>query len=145
MEVRIRHGKDNQSEAFARFHRVVCDKPFDEGGSDNGMTPLELMLSALGCCAMHQAVEYLRAGNLAQGEIELSVSAKEGLSPARLAEIGIEVNAPRLGMRARKGIIKAIEECLLRRALTDPPRLKVHLAAIAPEGPSAKRPLGLAP
>jgi putative redox protein len=55
MEVRIRHGSDKQSEAFARFHHVICDQPFDEGGSDSGMTPPELMLSALGCCAMHYA------------------------------------------------------------------------------------------
>ena len=64
MEVRIRHGKDKQSEAFARFHRVVCDQPFDEGGSDSGMTPPELMLASLGCCGMHYATEYLRARNL---------------------------------------------------------------------------------
>ena len=31
MEVRIQHGRDLQTEAFARFHRVVCDQPFDEG------------------------------------------------------------------------------------------------------------------
>src|SRR6516165_12750508 len=60
MQVRVRHGKNKQSEAFARFHRVVCDQPFDEGGGDTGMTPPELMLAALGCCAMHYASEYLK-------------------------------------------------------------------------------------
>ena len=81
MEVRIRHGKDMQSEAFARFHRVVCDQPFDEGGSDSGMTPPELMLSAIGCCAMHYAAEYLRARKLALDKIELRISAKKADGP----------------------------------------------------------------
>ena len=56
MEVRIRNGRNNELEAFARFHRVVCDRAFEEGGNDSGMTPPELMLSAVGCCAMHLCV-----------------------------------------------------------------------------------------
>jgi hypothetical protein len=42
MEVRVRHGQGKQTEAFARF---------SEGGTDSGMTPPELMLSALGLTA----------------------------------------------------------------------------------------------
>jgi hypothetical protein len=47
MEVRVRHGTGKQTEAFARFHRLLCDQP-SEGGADSGMTPPEVMLSALG-------------------------------------------------------------------------------------------------
>ena len=32
MEVRIHHGRGKQSEAFARFHRVVCDQ-FERQGA----------------------------------------------------------------------------------------------------------------
>jgi putative redox protein len=137
MEVRIRHGKEMQSEAFARFHRLVCDQPFDEGGGDNGMTPPELMLSALGCCAMHYAGAYLRARNLPLDEIELRVSARKGGQPVRLVEIGIEVDAPGLIARTREGLIKSIEACLLHRTLADPPRIHVSMAAQVTEGPLA--------
>ena len=44
------------------------------------------MLSALGCCAMHYATEYLRARNLALDGVELRVSPKKGGQPVRLAE-----------------------------------------------------------
>jgi putative redox protein len=141
MEVRIRHGKDKQSEAFARIHRVVCDQPFDEGGGDSGMMPSELMLSALGCCAMHHAAEYLRARRLALGDIELRVSATKGGRPLRLVKIGIEVDAPGLTTRAREGLIKAIEACLLRRTLADSPELKVSMATLVTEGPTATQPV----
>ena len=138
MEVRIRHGKDNQSEAFARFHRVVCDEPFDDGGSDTGMTPAELMLSALGCCAMHCAIEFLRARDLAP-DIELRVSAVKDGQPARLVEIGIEVDAAGLSARARAGLIKAIEACLLERTLARPPVVKVGMTTSVSEGPTEPR------
>ena len=125
MTVQIRHRKNKQSEAYARFHRVVCDQPFDEGGDNGGMTPPELMLSALGCCAMHYAVEYLRARGLGTEDIEIRVSAEKGGRPVRLAEIAIEVDAPGLDPHARRGLLKSVEACLLHRTLVEPPHMKV--------------------
>jgi putative redox protein len=144
MEVRIRHGKGLQSEAFARFHRVVCDQPFNEGGGDSGMTPPELMLAALGCCAMHYAGEFMRARGLALEDIEIRVSAVKGGQPARLVEIGIEVDAPGLSTRVRAGLMKAVEACLLHRTLASPPRVKLSMTTLVTEGPAAPQPVDLA-
>ena len=141
MDVRIRHSKEKQTEAFARFHRVVCDQPFDEGGGDSGMTPPELMLSALGCCAMHYAVEYLRARGLPLDAVGLTVSATKGGHPVRLVEIGIEVEASSLSTRAREGLLKAVEACLLHRTLMNPPRLKITTAAPVVENPPVELPV----
>src|SRR5215472_16405356 len=77
MTVRIRHKKNKQSHAYAGFHRVICDQPFAQGGEDSGMTPPELMLSALGCCAMHYAAEYLRVRGLETENVEIRVSAEK--------------------------------------------------------------------
>jgi len=137
MEVRIRNGRNHEVEAFARFHRVVCDQTFDEGGNDSGMTPPELMLSAVGCCAMTYAGEYLRARNLDPNGVEIRVTAEKGGAPARLVEIGIEVDAPGLTIRARQGLLKAVEACLLHRTLTNPPRVKISMATEVIEGPPA--------
>jgi putative redox protein len=140
MVVRIRHATNKQSEAFARFHRVVCDEPFDEGGADNGMTPPELMLAALGCCAMHYAAEYLRARHFCRGEIELRVSAEKGGRPLRLIRIGIEVDAPGLSARAREGLLKAVDACLVHQTLANPPKIDIHLSTkVAEEPVEAKR------
>jgi len=134
MELRIRPRKNKASEALARFHRVVCDQPFAEGGNDTGMTPPELMLAALGCCAMHYGAEYLRARNLPPDNIQLSVSAEKGGKPMRLVEIAIQVDAPTLSTRHREGLIKAVETCLLHRTLTNPPKVKLTLTPQVAEG-----------
>jgi putative redox protein len=144
MEVRIRHGKGYRLEANARFHRVVCDQPFDEAGSDTGMTPPELMLSALGCCAMYYAGEFLRARGLALDDIEIRVSGVKGGHPARLVEIGIEVDAPGLNTRVRAGLMKAIDACLLHRTLVDPPKVTLSMTTSVTEGPRFARAVGLA-
>ena len=145
MEVRIRHSKDHRAEAVARCHRVVCDQPVEEGGSDLGMTPPELFLASLGCCAMHYAADYMRARRLALEDIELRVSAVKGSRPARLVEIEISVDAPGLSSKVRAGLTKAIEACLLDRTLANPPRVKVSMTTLVKEGPpSVPQPVDLA-
>jgi putative redox protein len=140
MEVRIRHAKDKQSDAFARFHRVVCDQPFDEGGADGGMTPPELMLAALGCCAMHYATEYLRARHLAPDDVELRVSAEKGGRPLRLTAIGIEIDAPGLGVRAREGLLKAVDACLLHQTFATPPKIDIRMSTTLVEASVEAKP-----
>ena len=144
MEVRVRRGGDTKSEAFARFHRVVCDHSFDDGGGDTGMTSPELMLSAIGCCAMDCAVEYLRARKLAPDGIGLRISAEEGGDPRRLVEIGIEVDAPGLNAKTREGLLKTIEGCMLQQTLAVPPKLNVAMSTLVTESPRARQPANLA-
>lgn len=42
--------KNGYVESKARNHKVVLDTPPNLGGQDNGMTPAELLLSAIGAC-----------------------------------------------------------------------------------------------
>jgi uncharacterized OsmC-like protein len=137
MEVRVKHVRGYQQEAYARFHRVITDLPFEANGGDNGPTPPELMLSALGTCAMHYAVEYLRARGLPSTSVLLTVRAEKGGNPVRLEEIALEIEAPTLGPRARAGVKKAIEACLLHQTLSDPPRVKIDFAPAGIEHPVA--------
>lgn len=39
-----------QVEASARNHSIIIDEPKNAGGTDTGMTPVELLLSSLGAC-----------------------------------------------------------------------------------------------
>jgi len=128
MEVQIRHSAGKASEAFARGHRVGCDQPFDLGGEDTGMTPPELMLAALGACAMHYAVEFLRARKLSLDNIDIRVRGEKGGRPTRLTEIEITVDVPGLTGHLREGLLRAVDACLLHRTLCDPPKVKVAMA-----------------
>lgn len=135
MEVRIHPGKGKQTEAHARFHRVICDQPFDDGGMDAGMTPAELLLAALGCSAMHSAAAYLRAQGLATDKIDLTVSAERGGRPLRVTEIGIELDVPGLTTHLREGLIQAVEASSLCRTLQNPPALHIRMATELVEAP----------
>ena len=61
LEVVVNHLGAVQFEAKARQHTVYCDQPAENGGFDEGMTPPEFLLAALGTCAGYYAVQYLKA------------------------------------------------------------------------------------
>lgn len=53
--------KDNYLvEAETRGHKVIIDEPLELGGTDKGMNPVELLLSALGACQAIVARTYAK-------------------------------------------------------------------------------------
>src|SRR5580704_14044945 len=83
-------------EVAARGHRVICDQPMDNGGSDQGMTPPEFLLASLATCAAYYATQYLKTRGLAAGDLQVRVTAEKAAQPARLSSFRIEVTAPGL-------------------------------------------------
>src|ERR1022692_70220 len=94
MEVTIQHLGDVKFEASARGHRIICDQPADNGGSDSGLTPPEYLLVSLGTCAGFYAAQYMKARSLPHRGLEVKVSAEKATLPARLGQFRIEVTVP---------------------------------------------------
>src|SRR5690349_2089226 len=115
MEIQVRHILGKRFEASARGHHVQCDQPAGQGGDDCGMTPPELLLSALGCCAMHYAAEYLQTRNLPLTGLNIRVAGAKGGRPVRLTEIAIDVETPGLDASHRERLLKAVDLCLLHQ------------------------------
>jgi len=51
MKVDVQHMGDVQFSVATRGHVIYSDQPEDNGGYDEGMTPPEMFLGALGACA----------------------------------------------------------------------------------------------
>jgi len=132
MEAQVHHVLGQRYEANVRGHRVQCDQPVAQGGDDRGMTPPELLLSALGCCAMHYATEYLRARNLPLEGMNVRVTGEKGGRPARITEIAITVEASGLEPDQRQGLIRAVDSCLLHKTFLNPPDFKIESTVLAP-------------
>jgi len=108
---------------------VICDQPVDNGGSDAGMTPPELLLASLASCAAHYAAQYLNTRGLPAADLKVKVSAEKALQPARLASFEIEVTAPGLDERHQAGILRAAKSCLIHTTLLSGPSIEVSVVA----------------
>ena len=124
MEVTVRHLGDVKFEASSRGHRVICDQPLDNAGTDQGMTPPEFLLSSLGTCAGFYAARYLQTRSLPTEGLQVKVVAEKAVQPARIGSFRIEVTAPGLDARHEAGILRAVKSCLVHNTLLAAPAIE---------------------
>ena len=128
MEVVVEHLGAVQFEIQARKHKIACDQPAENGGFDEGMTPPELFLAALGSCAGFYAAAYLKKKNLATEGTRVRVTADKILGPARLDNFQIHVETPiQLDEQTRLGVEGAVHHCLIHNTLLQPPKIAIAI------------------
>ncbi len=67
------------AEAKARNHFLVIDEPVASGGDNNGPTPVEYLLTAIGGCVSMTLRMYAERKGWNVGKITVNVSQKEQL------------------------------------------------------------------
>ena len=129
METTVTYSGGEKFEAVCRGHRLICDQPVDARGTDEGMTPPELMLASLGTCAAFYAAYYLNYNKLSTDGLTVHVSAGKAKNPARMDDFVIRVEAPSVDESHEEALRKSVEKCLIHATLTHPPsiRMEVHL------------------
>jgi len=131
MEVEILHLGDVKFEAIARGHRVICDQPATNGGSDTGMTPPEFLLASLGTCAGYYAAQYLKTRSLPADGLRVRITADKLTQPARMGHFQIEVTTPELDPRHYDGVLRAVKSCLIHNTLLNAPAIEIAVNAHA--------------
>jgi putative redox protein len=132
MQVIIRHLGNVKFEALTRGHRVICDQPADNGGSDQGMTPPEFLLTSLGTCAGFYAAQYLKTRSLPAEGLEVTVHAEKAMQPARLGQFRIEVFVPGLDAHHEAGVLRAVKACLIHNTLLHAPSIETVVRTAVP-------------
>jgi putative redox protein len=128
MKVQITQVEGTRFVIEARKHCIVSDQPVDNNGTDRGMTPPELMLASLGSCAAFYAAQYLKARNLADKGVEVSVTAEKLKQPARLGDFRIDVTCPvPLTDEQQQGLTNSVHCCLIHNTLLSPPEITIGL------------------
>jgi uncharacterized OsmC-like protein len=127
MEIRIEHLNNGKFAAAARGHRIICDQPPANGGTDEGPTPPEFLLISLGTCAGFYAHSYLKknALNLPLG---VTVNCEKLAAPARLGKFRVEIDCPGLPSEHEAGMMRSVNACLIKNTLLQAPEIETVLA-----------------
>ena len=78
------------AEAKMRNHFAVIDEPLDKGGDDNGPTPVEYLLTAIGGCVSITLRMYAERKGWDLGKIVVNVIQKQELTPNGIKKSLIE-------------------------------------------------------
>lgn len=131
-ELRMRFPGGRKVEVQIGSHVVLTDQPSENGGDDEAPSPYSLFLASIGGCAGFYALAFCQARQISTEGLEVvAIPRKE---ENVLAGVDIRVTLPEgFPERYRGAILKAIEQCSVKRAIEARPRFDVQLAeSIAP-------------
>ena len=130
MEVTVQHMEGARFSAEARQHRVLVDQPAEDGATDHGMTPSELLLAALGSCVGQFVVQYLSLRRLPTQGLMVRVEAERIARPLRLSGFRVEIVAPGLTERQLRALEKTLPSGLVQNAVLKENPLSIVAASM---------------
>lgn len=117
MDVTLQYSEGARFVAEARQHRVVLDQPAQDGATDHGMTPAELLLSSLGGCVGQFVAQYLSLRGLPSEGLLIHVEAKPSSRPLHLKDFEVRVVVPGLTASQLRALQKSFPAGLVQNAI----------------------------
>ncbi|MDC4206600.1 MAG: OsmC family protein [Candidatus Manganitrophus sp.] len=117
-----------QLAAAVRGHRLIIDQPKEEGGDDQGITPVEMFIASLGACIGYFAIRFCQRHKLPTEGLGVAVSWDYAEQPHRIGAISTRVDLPKgFSAEMKDRLQKVVEGCTIHNSLTHPPQIAVRL------------------
>jgi ribosomal protein S12 methylthiotransferase accessory factor len=128
MKIETRFPGGVRVDAVVRGFTVPTDQPFEVGGFDTAPSPYELFLAALTACAGFYAVQFCRKRGIPTDGLRVSAQASREAEGKLTDAIRIDVELPQgFPEQYRAAILRAIDQCAVKKALENPPRIESRL------------------
>jgi uncharacterized OsmC-like protein len=127
--LRVVHQAGDRFEIQIGGHRLVCDQPVAEGGSDQGPTPTELFVGSLAACAAHYARRFLARHQIDPGGLRVDAGYTMSTDrPARVDAIDLRlvVDEPLTEAR-RKALLAVVDHCTVHNSIRIRPEVRITL------------------
>jgi uncharacterized OsmC-like protein len=129
--------KGAQLAVDVRRHRLLVDQPADEGGEDQGMTPVELLVASLGSCIGYFAARFCQRHQLPADGLRVMMAWDYAEQPHRVGSMTADVHLPlKLEPAMRARMQKVLEGCTVHHSISIAPKIDVRIVG-APPGASA--------
>ncbi len=124
MEITFPGGK----KVAAQWHgfEIMTDQPAASGGDGSAPSPFDLFLASLGTCAGIFVLGFVQSRGLPTEGLKIIQSMDWDQAAHRMRKIAFRVVLPAGFPEKYKGaVVKAAEQCLVKRTLHDPPEFEI--------------------
>jgi len=128
MEIRFPGGLE--VEALVGGFSIRTDQSVSDGGTGAAPSPFDLFLASIGTCAGIYALRFCQQRNLETEGLSLALTAEKGEDGKRVARVSIEIRLPpAFPARYRDAILRAVDQCKVKRHILEPPQFAVTAVA----------------
>jgi uncharacterized OsmC-like protein len=109
-----------------RNHCLVVDQPVEEGGQDQGITPVEMFVASLGTCIGYFAVRFCQRHKIETSGLKVSMEWNYAEQPHRVGTVTVRLKLPaNLDPAMKVRLQKVLEGCTVHQSLTHPPEIVI--------------------
>lgn len=112
----------------AKFNgfEVSTDQPERNGGQHSAPSPFDFFLASLGTCAGFFALRFCQQRDLPTDGLRLQLTSEINPEVKRLDRVEITMQLPNdFPEKYRSAIIRATDQCAVKKALLDPPEIEL--------------------
>lgn len=125
MEIVLTGGK--KVEARYKGYTIKTDQPEFAGGNNSAPSPFDLFLASIGTCAGFYVLSFCQERNIDTKEIKINLNIDRNNETKMVNNISIEIQIPsNFPEQYKKAVIKAAEQCTVKKHLLNPPEFKIH-------------------
>lgn len=122
----IRYAGGLKVDALADGFWVCTDQPSASGGEGSAPSPFDLFLASIGTCAGFYALRFCQQRDLDSEGLALTLTPEREPGDKRISSIRIEIALPpSFPEKYRQAIIRAVDQCAVKRYILEPPRFEV--------------------
>jgi putative redox protein len=121
-------------EALHDGYRIRTDQPVVAGGEGTAPSPFDLFLASIGTCAAYYALRFHQMRNLDTEGLAVTLKTVPSEPGHQIRLIRIEVVLPpSFPEKYREAILRAVDQCTVKRHLVEPPVVEVATLPPAPK------------
>ena len=127
----VTHEEDDRFTVSVREHQLAVDQPLAAGGSDQGLSPVEMFVASIAACIGHYARRYLHRHGLAEDPLAVSAHWTVAEKPARIASMRFHLSiAEEIPPDRRRAVLAMANRCTLHNTLAMAPEISIDLAGV---------------
>lgn len=105
---------------------IRTDQPEDSGGDNSAPSPSDLFTTSIAACAGYFALRFCQERNIDTSDMGLKMGYDWNGETKRYGKFSIELKLPEgFPDKYRKAIIRAMDQCVVKQHIIDPPEFEV--------------------
>ena len=129
MDMKIGFPGGMRVEASFQGFSVVTDQPVSAGGEGSAPSPFGIFLASIPTCAGFFALRFCQERGIDPEGMSLSASFARDAATGALTSVTLDLTLPPgFPEKYKKPILRAMDECSVKRALMVPPKFEITLS-----------------
>jgi uncharacterized OsmC-like protein len=135
MTLRVEFKGGTRFDIVSGSHSVVTDQPVDEGGTDAGMSPVDLFVGSLTACVAYFVGRYCARHQIPCEGLVVEADWTMAEQPHRVGAVTLRIHLPGiLNPSERERLLRVAHGCTVHQSLVVPAQVEIALTNEARAG-----------